>query len=376
LSASSAGIPFSTSGFIALMDRSSSRRPIERTLFGHLPDGSPVERFALRGASGMEMEVIGYGGAIVSLRVPDREGRPGDVVLGFDRLEGYVADRFYIGALIGRFTNRIGGGRFRLDGREYALPVNDGGNHLHGGPGGFHKVLWRVEPLEESGTVGVRLDYLSPDGEQGYPGNLDVTVTYRLTQEGALVIDYAAETDRPTPVSLTQHTYFNLSGDPARDVLGHELELHADRFTAAEDLIPTGELASVAGTPFDFRRPATIGARIGDADPRLAAVGGYDHNFVLSDGGAPLRSAARVHEPVSGRVLELFTTEPGLQLYSGNYLDGGLVGKGGQPYGYRRGFCLEPQKFPDSPNHPEFPNSILRPGERYTSRTVYRFSTE
>ena len=350
---------------------------IERSLFGHLPDGRAVERFALRAASGLEMQVSAYGGAILALRAPDREGRPADVVLGFDRLDDYVADRAYFGVLIGRFANRIRQGRFTLDGRTYALPVNDGANHLHGGPVGFHKVLWRAEPLRENGTVGLRLDYRSPDGEQGYPGNLDVTVTYRLTLEGALVIDYAAETDQPTPVSLTQHSYFNLSGDPTRDVLGHELELHADRFTPVDErLIPTGELASVTGTPFDFRHPATIGARIGDADPRLAQVGGYDHNFVISDGGAPLSPAARVHEPVSGRVLELFTTEPGLQFYSGNYLDGGAVGKGGTPYRYRTAFCLEPQKFPDSPNHPDFPRCILRPGERYTSRTVYRFTAE
>lgn len=359
------------------MTRGGSRISIRRSLFGHLPDGTPVERFALRTTPGLEMDVSGYGGAILSLRAPDREGRPGDVVLGFDRLQDYVDDRAYFGTLIGRYTNRIRGGRFRLDGREHQLPVNDGGNHLHGGPGGFHKQAWRAEPLREGGTVGVRLRYRSPDGEQGYPGNLDVTVTYRLTPEGALVIDYAAETDQPTPVSLTQHTYFNLSGNPARDVLGHELLLHADRFTPADrGLIPTGELAQVAGTPFDFRHPTTIGARIGDGDPRLADAGGYDHNFVVADSGDPLAAAARVHEPVSGPVMELFTTEPGLQFYSGNYLDGSAVGKDGQPYAYRCGFCLEPQKFPDSPNHPDFPTCILRPGERYASRTVYRFTAE
>jgi aldose 1-epimerase len=350
---------------------------IERSHFGNLPDGTAVERFALTGASGLTMDVSGYGGAILSLCAPDREGRPGDVVLGFDRLDDYVADRAYFGALIGRFANRIRNGRFSVDGRTYALPVNDGNNHLHGGPAGFHKVPWSAEPFQENGTVGIRLGRVSPDGEQGYPGNLEVTVTYRLTLEGALVIDYAAESDQPTPVSLTHHGYFNLSGDPSRDVLGHELELHADRFTPVDGgLIPTGELAQVAGTPFDFRRPATIGARIGDADPRLVQAGGYDHNFVVNAGDAPLAPAARVHEPVSGRVLELFTTEPGLQFYSGNYLDGSAIGKGGQPYGYRCGFCLEPQKFPDSPNQPAFPSCIVRPGERYTSRTVYRFSVE
>lgn len=350
---------------------------IERSHFGHLADGTAVERFALRGASGLAMEVAGYGGAILSLRAPDREGRPGDVVLGFDRLEDYVADRAYFGALIGRYANRIRNGRFTLDGRQHALPVNDGNNHLHGGPGGFHKVVWNAEPFQENGTVGIRLGRTSPDGEQGYPGALEVTVTYRLTLEGALVIDYAARADQPTPVSLTHHGYFNLAGDPSRDVLGHELQLHADRFTPVDaGLIPTGELASVAGTPFDFRRPTTIGARIGDADPRLAQAGGYDHNFVIAGGDAPLALAARVHEPVFGRVLELFTTEPGMQFYSGNYLDGSAIGKGGRPYGYRCGFCLEPQKFPDSPNHPAFPSCIVRPGQPYASRTVYRFSVE
>ncbi len=349
---------------------------IERSLFGHLPDGRPVERFALRGASGLEMEVSGYGGAILALRTPDRAGKLGDVVLGFGSLDDYVADRGYFGALIGRYANRIRGGRFRLDGREYALPVNDGGNHLHGGPGGFHKVAWRAEPFRENGTVGVRLDYRSPDGEEGYPGTLDISVTYRLA-DGALVIDYAAESDQPTPVSLTQHTYFNLAADPSRDVLGHELQLDAERFTPVDGgLIPTGERAPVAGTPFDFRAPSPIGARIRDADARLAQAGGYDHNFVVAGGAEPLARAARVREPASGRVMELFTTEPGLQFYSGNYLDGSAIGKGGVPYEYRCGFCLEPQKFPDSPNQPDFPSCIVRPGERYQSRTVYRFSTE
>ncbi len=350
---------------------------IERSLFGHLPDGSPVERFALRGADGMEMEVSGYGGAILALRTPDRDGRLGDVVLGFDRLEDYVADQGYFGALIGRFANRIRGGRFRLDGREYALPVNDGGNHLHGGPGGFHKVAWRAEPFRQNGSVGVRLEHVSPDGTQGYPGTLSVAVTYRLAGDGSLAIDYGAATDHATPVSLTQHTYFNLAADPARDVLGHELQLDAERFTPVDGgLIPTGELAPVAGTPFDFRRAAPIGARIGDGDARLAQVGGYDHNFVLADGGAAPVRAARVRDPGSGRVMEVWTTEPGLQFYSGNYLDGSARGKDGRPYAYRCGFCLEPQKFPDSPNQPAFPTCIVRPGERWASRTVYRFGTD
>lgn len=347
----------------------------ERAPFSRLADGREVEVFTLH-RDGMEARVSAYGGALLSLRVPDRAGRMGNVVLGFDRLEDYVADRAYFGALIGRYANRIGGGRFVLDGREYRLPANDGANHLHGGPGGFHKVLWDAEPFTEDGAVGVRLSYVSPDGEQGYPGTLSAEVTYRLT-EGALEVEYGARTDQPTPVCLTQHTYFNLSADPTRDVLGHELQLFSGRFTPVDaGLIPTGELAPVEGTPFDFRAATAIGARIEAPDPLLRRGGGYDHNFVLDHGEGRLAPAARVREPVSGRVLLMETTEPGMQFYSGNYLDGSAVGKGGIAYGHRSGFCLEPQHFPDSPNQPAFPSPILRPGERYASRTVYRFSTD
>jgi aldose 1-epimerase len=348
---------------------------IERAPFGEV-DGTAVERFILRNGE-MEVQVAAYGGVILSLRVPDRDGRMGDVVLGFDRLEDYVADRAFFGALIGRYANRIGGARFELDGREHRLPANDGANHLHGGPRGFHKVLWSAEPFTEAGAAGVRLAYESPDGDQGYPGTLRATVTYRVTAERTLEVDYAAETDRPTPVSLTQHSYFNLAGDPARDVLAHTLELDAEHITPVNaGLIPTGELAPVAGTAFDFRAATAIGARIDAPDPRLRQAGGYDHNFVLTHpAGVPGR-AARVVEPRSGRVMELLTTEPGLQLYSGNYLDGTITGKGGAAYGLRSGFCLEPQRFPDSPNQPAFPSCILRPGETYASRTLYRFGVE
>lgn len=348
---------------------------IERAPFG-THDGQALERFTLRNG-GVEVEVGQYGGVILAIRVPDRDGRVGDVVLGFDRLEDYVADQAYFGALIGRYANRIGGGRLRVDGREYALPVNNGANHLHGGPEGFHKRVWSAEPFRENGSVGVRLAYDSPDGEQGYPGTLRARVTYRLTADGALEIDYGATTDRPTPVNLTQHTYFNLAGDPAADVLGHELQLDADRITPVDDgLIPTGELADVAGTPFDFRAPAPIGARIDAEDAWLRQGGGYDHNFVLTHPAGVLARAARVREPRSGRVLEVHTTEPGLQFYSGNYLDGTAKGKDGAAYGWRSGFCLEPQHFPDSPNHPAFPGTILRPGGEYASRTVWRFSVD
>jgi aldose 1-epimerase len=349
---------------------------IDRAPFGTLPSGAPVERYTLRNG-GMEVGVSPYGGAILSVRVPDRDGRSGDVVLGFDRLVDYVADQAYFGALIGRYANRIGGARFRLDGREYVLPANDGANHLHGGGGGFHKAAWDAEPFRENGSVGVRLRYTSPDGEEGYPGTLRAEVAYRLAADHALVIDYAAETDRPTPVNLTQHTYFNLTADPAHDVLGHELQLDAEHITPVDGgLIPTGELAPVEATAFDFRAPTPIGAQIEAPDPRLRQAGGYDHNFVLTHPAGVLARAARVRDPRSGRVLEVHTTEPGLQFYSGNYLDGTVTGKGGATYGWRSGFCLEPQHFPDSPNQPAFPPSILHPGERYTSRTVWRFGVD
>jgi aldose 1-epimerase len=353
-----------------------ARAEVERVPFGRLPGGEEVDAFVLRGAGGVEMRVTGFGGAIVSLLVPNRDGRLADVVLGYDDVQGYVDDRAYFGSLIGRCANRIRGGRFTLDGEEHALPVNDGPNHLHGGPRGFHKALWRVEPLESADGVGLALAHESPDGDQGYPGAVRARVTYLLTPANELVVDYRAEADRPTPVNLTQHSYFNLTGDPARTILDHALRLEADGITPVDPtLIPTGEVMPVAGTPFDFREPAPIGSRIGADDAQLARAGGYDHNFVLR-GGDGLRLAARVHEPRSGRVLEVHTTEPGIQFYSGNFLDGTVAGKGGVRYAYRCGFCLEPQHFPDSPNQPAFPSTILRPGETYSSRTVYRFAVE
>lgn len=344
---------------------------VERAPFGEL-GGEVVEVFTLAAPDGAEVRVIPYGGIVVSIRVPDRDGRLGDVVLGHDDLPGYVGDTSYLGALIGRHANRIRDGRFSLDGREYQVAVNNGRNHLHGGPGGFHKVLWSARPVAD----GVVLEYTSPDGEEGYPGALRATVTYRWSAEHVLSVDYEAVSDRPTPVNLTQHTYFNLSGDPTRDILGHVLHLDADRFTPVDDtLIPTGELAPVDGSPFDFRDPSPMGARLGEAHPQFEAPGGYDHNFVLRGDGS-LSMAARVVEPESGRVLELHTTEPGIQFYSGNFLNGEVRGKGGVPYEHRTGFCLEPQHFPDAPNQPAFPSTILRPGQRYTSRTEYRFGVE
>ncbi|HEX8393876.1 MAG TPA: aldose epimerase family protein [Longimicrobium sp.] len=350
---------------------------VQRSPFGRLADGAQVDAFTLELAGAARVRVSAYGGAVLSILVPDRDGRMGDVVLGFDTLDGYVADDSYQGALIGRSGNRIARGRFALDGHEYSLRINNGPNHLHGGPEGFHKRLWDAEEVRTAEGAGVRLRLTSPDGDQGYPGTVDATVTYLLTEQGALRVEYDAVTDAPTPVNLTQHTYWNLSADPRRDILGHRLRLDADRITPVDaELIPTGELMPVAGTPFDFAAPQSIGARVDGDDEQLRHAGGYDHNFVLRGAGGGLAMAARVHEPESGRVLEVHTTQPGIQFYSGNFLDGSIVGKQGIAYGRRTGLCLEPQGFPDAPNHPGFPSTILRPGERYSSLIVYRFAVE
>lgn len=358
---------------------------MERDEFGTLPDGRRVHVFTLTNEHGIEVRLIEYGGIVLSIRTPDRDGVFDDVVLGHDNLEAYLEETSYFGSIIGRYGNRIGGARFSLDGREYSLAANNGPNHLHGGRVGYDKVLWASTPIERANGVGVTLAYESIDGEEGYPGTLRVEVDYFLNRQDELVIDYRAVTDRPTPVNLTNHSYFNLAG--SGDILGHELEINADRFTPVDEtLIPTGELAMVAGTPFDFRAPTPIGARIEEADRQMQHGGGYDHNFVLvrpdegtsvGDGElAAMAFAARVSEPASGRVLEVETTEPGVQFYSGNFLDGSIVGKGGVVYGHRSGFCLETQHFPDSPNHPAFPSTILRPGQQYRSRTIYRFGVD
>jgi aldose 1-epimerase len=343
--------------------------------------GEAVSVYTLKNAHGIELQVLDYGGIILSLTVPDRSGRSADVVLGLDSLADYVRASPYFGAIIGRYGNRIARGRFTLDGRTYTLARNNGPNHLHGGVRGFDKVVWDVSPFKRHDRSGLVLHYTSPDGEEGYPGTLRVTVTYTLTEANELIFDYHATTDRPTPINLTQHSYFNLAGDgPGRgDVLGHVLMINADRFTPVDStLIPTGELRRVAATPFDFRTPTAIGARIDQDDEQLRHGRGYDHNFVLNqDGGdrrADLPLAARVYEPTSGRVLEIYTTEPGLQFYSGNYLDGTLHGKHGVVYRHHAGFALETQHFPDSPNHPQFPSTILVPGADYRSRTLLRFS--
>jgi aldose 1-epimerase len=344
---------------------------IEQAPFAQLPDGSQVTVFTLRNAAGMTVRILDFGGIITEIHVPDRDGVFADVALGFDTLEPYRSDSPYFGALIGRYGNRIAGGRFTLDGQTHTLPVNNGKNHLHGGLPGFDRVLWRSR-VENDELV---LEYRSLDGEQGYPGTLDATVRYSLGDDNGVKVRFSALTDRATPVNLTQHSYFNLAG--GGDVLGHELTIDADNIVPIDaDLIPTGSLAPVAGTPFDFRTPAPIGARIDEADEQLAHGGGYDHCFVLNK-PAPgvLSRAARVRDPVSGRVLELFTQEPGVQFYSGNFLDGSLKGKG-RAYAWRSGFCLEPQHFPDSPNQPAFPNTILRPGEVYATESIFRFSVD
>jgi aldose 1-epimerase len=352
---------------------SGPRKPVSREPFGKLADGRAVERFTLTNAHGMEVQAITYGGIITSLKVPDRAGKMADVVLGFDSLDGYLTNAPFFGAIIGRYGNRIGKGQFTLDGHTATLVKNNGPNHLHGGTKGFDKQLWTAEPV--AGKNAVVFTRTSPDGEEGYPGTLKVRVTYTLTDANALVVDYEATADKATPVNLTQHSYFNLAGDGAGDILGHELLINADRYTPVDDtLIPTGELAPVQGTPFDFRTATAIGARINQDNPQLKNGKGYDHNFVLNRKGAGPSLAARAVEPKSGRTLEVTTTEPGMQFYSGNFLDG-VKGKSGHVYALRTGFCLETQHFPDSPNQPKFPSTILRPGQKYSSQTVFTFGT-
>jgi aldose 1-epimerase len=348
---------------------------VRREQFGTMPDGQVVERYTMASPSGVSIAVLTFGGVIQSIFLPDRHGEVADVALGYDTLDEYRADPSYLGALIGRYANRIRGARFSLDGREYLLVANADGNQLHGGMRGFDKVVWSGEPMELHGDPALRLRHVSPDGDEGYPGTLHVEVVYALTRDGALGIDYLATTDAPTPINLTQHSYFNLAGAGVGDILGHELELAASRFTPVDAaLIPTGELRRVAGTPFDFSTPERIGARIDLPDEQLRLAGGYDHNFVI-DRAAPseLVLAARLTHRESGRGVDVHTTQPGIQFYSGNFLDGSVRGKGGVPHRYRSGLALETQHFPDSPNHPAFPPTVLRPGETFRSRTVYQF---
>src|SRR6266545_69216 len=351
------------------------RARITREAFGTTTDGKSVDAFTLTNAKGLELRAITYGATIIALRVPDRQGHLDDIVLGYPTLAGYLEKSPYFGAIVGRYGNRIARGRFTLDGATYGLATNDGPNHLHGGVRGFDKVVWSASPSETETSAAVALSYTSPAGEEGYPGTLAVRVTYTLTDENELRLDYLATTDRATPVNLTQHSYFNLAGAGSGDILRHVLTIAADRYTPVDaTLIPTGEIASVAGTPFDFRTPTAIGARIGQQDIQLERGRGYDHNWVLTRAGDSLALAARVTEPTSGRTLDVLTTEPGMQFYSGNFLDGTITGKDGRVYRHRYGFCLETQHFPDSPNHPNFPSTILRPGREYRSTTVFQFS--
>jgi aldose 1-epimerase len=338
-------------------------------------DGQSIAIYTLTNRSGAEARITTYGGIVVSLKVPDRKGKLEDIVLGFDSLDEYVkGNSAYFGALIGRYGNRIGKGSFSLNGVEYKLAVNNGENHLHGGIKGFDKVVWTATDPKVSSGASLILEYLSHDGEEGYPGALRVTVTYTLTDKNELKIDYLATTTKDTVVNLTHHSYFNLAGQGNGDILSHQVMINADRFTPVDSgLIPTGELKLVKGTPFDFSQPAAIGSRINDADEQLKFGKGYDHNFVLNGQMGTLRQAATVFEQTSGRVMEVWTTEPGIQFYTGNFLDG-KPGKGGKPYEFRYGFCLETQHYPDSPNKPDFPTTVLRKGGKYQSTTIYKFS--
>jgi aldose 1-epimerase len=367
-----AALACSTADAPASTNASAAAVRVARSSFGTLPDGSAVDLFTITNRNGVEVRAMTYGGIIVSLRVPDRQGRIDDVVLGYDNAAAYARNNSpFLGAIVGRYANRIAHGRFTIDGATYTLATNNGPNHLHGGIKGFDKVLWRGEPLPD----GAVFTDTSADGEEGYPGRLAVRVAYTPNDRNELSIAYEATTDKPTIVNLTQHTYFNLAGPGTRDVLAHVLTVDAVRYTPADaTLIPTGEIAPVAGTPFDFQQPTPIGARIDEDHPQLKVGGGYDHNFALTRSGDGLQHAARVVEPTSGRVLDVATTEPGMQLYTGNFLDGTITGKDGRVYQKRGGLCLETQHFPDSPNQPQFPSTLVRPGQTYQSRTVWTFS--
>jgi aldose 1-epimerase len=341
---------------------------IKKENFGKTADGKEVDLYTLTNQNGLVARVTNFGAILVGLEVPDRDGKPADITLGYDTLAGYIKDKTYIGATAGRYANRIAKGRFKLDGVEYKLAVNDGPNHLHGGLKGFNKVVWNGRQLEKEEGPAVEFTYHSKDGEEGYPGDLSVTVVYTLTNDNELKIGYEALTSKACPVNLTHHSYFNLTGDASCSILEHVLTMNAGGFTPVDETsIPTGEIESVKGTAMDFTEPTAVGKNI------AKVKGGYDHNYVVDNGGKELVFAARVYEPKSGRVMELYTTEPGVQFYSGNFLDGSIKGKAGIIYNKHAGLCLEAQRFPDSPNKPQFPNSILRPGQKYTQLTVHKF---
>jgi len=360
-------------GTVIFTMNASAKPRITKADFGKTKDGKAVEIYTLTNSRGSEARFITYGGTVVSLKVPDKQGKFGDVVLGFDSIADYEKHTAFFGALIGRYGNRIAKGKFTLDGRGYSLATNNGENHLHGGVKGFDKVVWTAKPSTDQNGANLELTYLSVAGEEGYPGNLNIKVVYTLTEDNKLKIVYSATTDKATVVNLTHHSYFNLAG--AGDILDHRLTLNADRFTPTDSgSIPTGVLANVKGTPFDFTNETAIGARIGQENEQLKFGHGYDHNWVLNRKGKGVELAARVYDPTSGRVMEVLTTEPGIQFYSGNFLDASVPGKGGKSYPLRSGFCLETQHFPDSPNRSNFPSTVLRPGQTYSQTTIYAFS--
>ena len=340
--------------------------------FGKMPDGKQVDLYTLTNTNGIRARITNFGGILVSLEVPDRNGNIADITLGFDKLDGYLGEHPYFGAIVGRYANRIGKAAFTLDGVEYKLAANNDVNHLHGGIKGFDKRVWRLEDIGvTSDGAMVKLSYISEDGEEGYPGNLACSVIYTLTEDNKLKISYEAETDKKTVVNLTNHSYYNLAGQGSGDILGHVLKIDADKYTVVDEgLIPTGENRNVKGTPMDFTTPMTIGSRIGQVE------GGYDHNYVLNSGGGSLALAVTVSEPTSGRVMEISTDQPGVQFYTGNFLDGSITGKAGKVYKKHYGFCLETQHFPDSPNKPDFPSVVLQPGQKYKTETVHRFYTK
>ena len=348
---------------------------VQKSVYGQLPGGRQADLYTLRNAAGMTVGITNYGGIVVSLTAPDKAGKFEDVTLGFDSLTAYVKGSPFFGALVGRYGNRIAKGKFTLDGKPYTLVTNNMGNHLHGGTVGFDKVLWTATPVEGDEPA-LKLTYTAKDGEEGYPGNLSVAVTYTLQKDNALQIDYEAKTDKPTVVNLTNHTYFNLTGGAKRDILDHVVTINADRFVPVDKtLIPTGELSPVAGTPFDFTKPTRVGTRIDDSSDVQIRYGlGYDHCWVFGDSSSSLKSVATVYEPTSARVMEVRTTEPAVQFYTGNFLDGTLTGREGVPYKKRYALCLETEHFPVSPNQPSFPTTVLRPGLSYKTTTVYQFS--
>ena len=366
--------------FISLMECSKEEdlnMKIEKQSFGKAEDGAAVHLYTLTNGNGMKVQITNYGGIVTSLLAQDKNGNLSDVVLGYDNLEGYLKNNPYFGGVIGRYGNRIAKGKFTLNGKSYSLATNNGPNHLHGGVKGFDKVVWTAKETRSKDGVGLELVYLSKDGEEGYPGNLSVKVNYTLTNDNALRIDYEAKTDQPTIVNLTNHSYFNLKDAGASPILDHELMLDADYFTPVDEtLIPTGELRPVPGTPFDFTTQAKIRDRINAEDEQLKFGLGYDHNFVLNGKAGELRLVGKLSESTTGRILQIWTTEPGIQFYSGNFLDGAITGKNGTVYHYRHGLCLETQRYPDSPNQPDFPSTVLNPGDLYQTTTTYKFLVE